>query len=52
MKVVMNGKEVENPAASAQFTDLMTKMQQSEGAASLREMFNDTNVSGEYTLVK
>jgi len=52
MKVVMNGKEVENPAASAQLTDLLTKMQQSEGAASLREMMNDTNVSGEYTLAK
>lgn len=52
MKVVMNGKEVENPAASAQLTDLLTKMQQSENGGSLREMMNDTNVSGEYTLVK
>jgi hypothetical protein len=52
MKVVMNGKEVENPAASTQLTDLLTKMQQSENGASLREMMNDTNVSGEYTLVK
>jgi hypothetical protein len=52
MKVVMNGKEVDNAASSAQVTEMLAKMQQSEGAGALREMFNDTNVSGEYTLVK
>jgi len=52
MKVVMNGKEIENAAMDKRLVEIMNKLQQSEDGASLRETMNDTNVSGEYMLVK
>ena len=52
LKVVMNGKEVENAAASQQLTDMLSTISQSEKGAAFREMLNDTNVSGEYALAK
>nr|WP_294790951.1 hypothetical protein [uncultured Mucilaginibacter sp.] len=52
MKVVMNGKEVENAAENARITEMMNRIMQSEKSYRLRETMNDTNVSGEYTLAK
>lgn len=52
LKVVMNGKVVENAAASPQMMEMLNRMNQSDSGGGFREMMNDTNVSGEYTLAK
>lgn len=52
MKIVVNGKEVENATADPRVMEMMTKMYESKDGASLRETMSDTNVSGEYTLAK
>ncbi|MGY3212786.1 hypothetical protein [Mucilaginibacter sp. HD30] len=52
MKVVVNGKEVDDATANPRVMEMMNKIYQSEDGASLRETMSDTNVSGEYTLAK
>lgn len=52
MKVVVNGKEVNNVTADPRIMEMMNKISQSEDGASLRETMSDTNVSGEYVLIK
>jgi hypothetical protein len=52
LKVVVNGKVVENAAASPQMMEMLNNINQSDRSGGFREMMNDTNVSGEYTLAK
>ena len=52
MKVVMNGKVVDNASASPQIMEMMNRMSQADKSGGLNELMNDTNVSGQYTLAK
>lgn len=57
VKVNMNGKEVDGASVSIKLTELINNSDQSQtktdpGSIPMKELINDTNVSGEYTLVK
>lgn len=52
MKMVVNGKIVEDAATSPQMVGMFNKILQSDNASSLRELMSDTNFSGVYPLAK